>query len=187
MHFNLFAVSVHLSCWLQTRVKYVASAWTIQLLINAVAATPCFCPALSRGSARSSACNLLMNVERLRCRPFRSQILIENCTRECTKRDDDPLYRLIFFNCVSFSWMKEKYGELGRNLNVSDSTLRIVNCVIFSGERNEIMERWNVMIITFIEVILSSEFISVLKMLNEFHQITIECIRHFDNWYFKWV
>lgn len=97
MHFNLFAVSVHLSCWLQTRVKYVASAWTIQLLINAVAATPCFCPALSRGSARSSACNLLMNVERLRCRPFRSQILIENCTRECTKRDDDPVVQIDIF------------------------------------------------------------------------------------------
>lgn len=175
MHFNLFAVSVHLSCWLQTRVKYVASAWTIQLLINAVAATPCFCPALSRGSARSSACNLLMNVERLRCRPFRSQILIENCTRECTKRDDDPLYRMMdIFQLVERVIFLNEGKMWGIGTKSERKWFDIENCKLCYFSR------------AFVEIILSSEFIPVLKILKEFHQISNCLIMVATNYYWMY-
>lgn len=167
MHFNLFADSVHLSCWLQTRVKYVASAWTIQLLINAVAAHPaCFCPALSRGSACSSPCNLLMNVERVHCRLFADPTnpfwpiapwnIIATMIFERIKKD-----RFIWSN-VSFSWMKKKDGNWDERISKFD----FENCVIFFWKATMI-------IITFIEIILSSWFISILKILNKFRRIII--------------
>lgn len=164
MHFNLFADSVHLSCWLQTRVKYVASAWTIQLLINAVAAHPaCFCPALSRGSACSSPCNLLMNVERVHCRLFADPTnpfwpiapwnIIATMIFERIKKGSFHLM------CHFLEWRKKMETGMKELVN---SILRIVSF-------------WKAMmiIITFIEIILSSWFIFILKILNKFRRIII--------------
>lgn len=69
--------------------------------------------------------------------------------------------RFIWSN-VSFSWMKKKDGNWDERISKFD----FENCVIFFWKATMI-------IITFIEIILSSWFIFILKILNKFRRIII--------------
>lgn len=101
---------------------------------SSMAAHPaCFCPALSRGSACSSPCNLLMNVERVHCRLFADPTnpfwpiapwnIIATMIFERIKKD-----RFIWSN-VSFSWMKKKDGNWDERISKFD----FENCVILES------------------------------------------------------
>lgn len=72
--------------------------------------------------------------------------------------------RFIWSN-VSFSWIKKKDGNWDERISKFD----FKNCVIFFWKATMI-------IITFIEIILSSWFIFILKILNKFRRIIIVTI-----------